>query len=62
MIRRHQNRGPVFVLKLRPIRSDADSIRGLRAILKSLLRRHGFRCVDAPEEQSTTPNEGVEDA
>jgi len=50
------------VLKLRPIRSDADSIRGLRAILKSLLRRHGFRCVDAPEEQSTTPNEGVEDA
>jgi hypothetical protein len=59
MIRQHQNRGPVFVLNLRPIRSDADGIRGLRAILKILLRRYGFRCIDAREEQSTTSEAGV---
>jgi hypothetical protein len=38
---------PIFILKLQSIRGD--SIRTLRAILKQLLRRHGFRCVSAIE-------------
>jgi hypothetical protein len=44
----------VFVLKVQPVRSDSDGIRGLRWILKTLLRRHGFRCITACEEQSST--------
>ena len=47
--------GPLFTIKLRPVRPDFNGIHGLRAILKSLLRRHGFRCVAAYEEQSSTP-------
>jgi len=47
---RRPDRGPVFVIKLRPVRPDSDGIRGLRAILKSLLRRHGFRRITACEE------------
>jgi hypothetical protein len=51
--RRRQNRGPLYVLKIRPVRSDSKSnIHGLRAILKILLRRFGFRCIAAHEEQS----------
>jgi hypothetical protein len=50
---RQPRRRPVFVIKLRPVRSDSDGIRGLRAILKTLLRRHGFRCTTAYEQQST---------
>jgi hypothetical protein len=47
------NRAPIFVVKLRPVRSDSDGdIRGLRWILKTLLRRHGFRCITAREEQT----------
>jgi hypothetical protein len=35
--------GPIFVLRLRSLRGD--EIRHLRALLKVLLRRHGWRCV-----------------
>jgi hypothetical protein len=56
---RRPNRGPVFVIQLRPIRADSDGIRGLRWILKTLLRRYGFQCIDAREKQSST--EGVSD-
>jgi hypothetical protein len=52
---------PVFIIKLRPVRADCDGIRGLRAILKSLLRRYGFRCIDAREQQSSTSETGVSD-
>jgi hypothetical protein len=46
------NRGSVFVIRLQPVRSYSDGdIRGLRWILKTLLRRHGFRCLAAREEQ-----------
>jgi hypothetical protein len=55
----HQNLRPVFVIKLRPTRADSDGLRGLRWILKTLLRRHGFQCIDAREEQSPPPKEGV---
>jgi hypothetical protein len=40
--------GPVFTIKLRSIRGDG--IHGLRAILKRLLRSHGFKCIAAFEE------------
>jgi hypothetical protein len=45
------NRGPVFVVRIRPTRPNSDGIRGLRWILKTLLRRYGFICIDAREEQ-----------
>jgi hypothetical protein len=41
---------PVFTIRLRSIDGRND-IHGLRAILKSLLRRHGFKCIAASEEQ-----------
>jgi hypothetical protein len=37
---------PTFTLKIEG-RPGADSIRDLRALLKRLLRQHGFRCLDA---------------
>jgi hypothetical protein len=37
------------VLRLRP-EPNIDPIRALRAVLKYLLRRHGFRCISAREE------------
>ena len=49
---RRPDRGPVFVIKLRPIRPGSDGIRGLRWILKTLLRRRGFVCITACEESS----------
>jgi hypothetical protein len=56
---RRPDRGPVFVIKVRPVRSDSKSnIHGLRAILKILLRRYGFVCTSAHEEQS--PNQKME--
>lgn len=35
---------PLFVLTLRP-EPGTDGIRGLRAVLKALLRRHRLRCI-----------------
>jgi hypothetical protein len=49
--------GPIFTVKLRPIRFNDSGIHGLRAILKQLLRRYGFRCISAHEEQ---PNSRIE--
>lgn len=40
---------PVFVLVLRPEHGVTDPTRMLRAALKVLLRRFGFRCVDIRE-------------
>jgi hypothetical protein len=52
---------PVFVIKVQPVRADCgDGIRGLRWILKTLLRRHGFRCTAAYEDQSSN-TETIED-
>ena len=49
--RRQQDAAPrrVFTLKLEA-RRGRDDIRRLRALLKLLLRRHGFRCLEAREE------------
>jgi hypothetical protein len=41
---------PTFVLRLQG-KPGADNIRRLRAVLKSLLRVHGFRCLEAIEER-----------
>jgi hypothetical protein len=41
---------PCFTLKLQG-RGDAADIRSLRWILKSLLRRYGWRCLDCREER-----------
>jgi len=40
---------PTFVLKLQSIRGDG--IRGLRHVLKRLLRTYGFRCISVRDEQ-----------
>jgi len=42
-------RRPVYLLRLESLRGT--DVRGLRAVLKTLLRRHGFRCVSAEEVQ-----------
>jgi hypothetical protein len=49
----HPNRGPVFVVRLRPTRPGADGIRAQHAILKALLRHHGFHCLTACEERTS---------
>jgi hypothetical protein len=41
---------PVFTLKIEGKRGAAG-IRSLRWLLKTLLRQHGFRCVEAIEER-----------
>jgi hypothetical protein len=41
-------RGPIFVLRIVG-RPGAAGIRALRALLKELLRWHGFRCIDVRE-------------
>jgi hypothetical protein len=43
--------GPIYLLRFRAPRgtSSATAIRALRAILKFLLRRHGWRCLSARE-------------
>jgi hypothetical protein len=38
---------PVFVVKLQSQRGDG--LRGLRWVLKRLLRSYGFRCISAEE-------------
>jgi hypothetical protein len=53
-LRPSQRHRSEFVLTLRNTRPGADSIRGLRAVLKSLLRRHGFRCTAAREVSNPT--------
>jgi hypothetical protein len=41
---------PTFILRIEG-KPGADNIRALRWLLKSLLRLHGFRCVEAIEER-----------
>jgi hypothetical protein len=47
MTGRHPRR-PTFVLRLRSERGE--DIHALRAILKAMLRRHGFRCIEVRED------------
>jgi hypothetical protein len=48
--RRSGGHAPYFTLRLEG-RGDAADIRSLRAILKTLLRQHNFRCLDCREER-----------
>jgi len=42
----------VFVLRIAPVRAvdEARVIHSLKIILKALLRRHGWRCLDCRQE------------
>jgi hypothetical protein len=42
---------PIFRLKIKG-KPGSDGIRALRAVLKILLRKHGFACLDAREIRS----------
>jgi hypothetical protein len=46
--RRPVQRGPIFVLKIQG-RPGTAGLRGLRMLLKTLLRRYGFRALDLRE-------------
>jgi hypothetical protein len=48
--RRARPQAPIYTIKLRGRSSGPDDIRSLRAILKTLLRRHRLRCVSVSEE------------
>jgi hypothetical protein len=48
MSEKRRGRGPIYAIRLQA-RPGAGTIRDLRLILKTLLRRHGFRCVAARE-------------
>jgi hypothetical protein len=41
---------PVFTIRLRP-EPGVDGVKALRAVLKSLLHRHGLRCLEAHEAE-----------
>jgi hypothetical protein len=45
---------PTFVLRLRP-EPNVDAVHALRAVLKSLLRQHGMRCLAVSEEHGERP-------
>jgi hypothetical protein len=47
------SQGPIFVLRLRSLRGD--DVRRLRALLKVLLRRYGWRCVSLEQEMTPRP-------
>ena len=40
----------VFVIRLVATGPGVNAIQSLKAVLKSLLRRHGFRCVGVSED------------
>jgi hypothetical protein len=44
---------PTFVLRLQPV-PGTDGVRAMRWVLKTLLRKHGLRCVSI--EQTTAPD------
>jgi hypothetical protein len=49
--RRNREPRPIFALRLEASK-PGSSIRALRWLLKTLLRQHGFRCVEAIEERN----------
>jgi hypothetical protein len=44
-------KGPIYVLRLRASGDERSDIHALRAILKALLRRWGWRCISISEER-----------
>jgi hypothetical protein len=53
---------PIFVLKLRPEPQVTDPIKALRFALKTLLRRHGLRCLTIYEDSTNSAEGGIEPA
>jgi hypothetical protein len=51
---------PIFRLRIRPVdpNNDASTIRHLRLLLKTLLRQHGFVCVEVVEESHPVVSSG----
>jgi hypothetical protein len=49
----HEPQPTVFVLRIRG-KPGPPGIHALRALLKQLLRQHGFRCLDAREEEANS--------
>jgi hypothetical protein len=47
---------PTFVLRLRAL-PGRDAIRELRMALKTLIRRHGLRCIEVTEEHGEPDKE-----
>ena len=45
-----------FVLTLQPLPGVVDPVKALRWILKTVLRRHGMRCVHVCEENDGGPS------
>ena len=39
----------VFIAKFTPTRDVEQPVHALRALLKALLRRHGFKCISCEE-------------
>ena len=52
-----QSYGPIFTIKLRPLRRGSKGIHELRALLKRLLRGYDMRCIEAREDQSHEPDD-----
>jgi hypothetical protein len=50
--------GPTFTLRIRG-RSGQAGIHALRAVLKELLRRHQFICLDVREERDAAMGDAV---
>jgi hypothetical protein len=47
---------PIFVLRIRPLPDTPHIIHRLRALLKALLRHHGFQALSIePERQDNEP-------
>jgi hypothetical protein len=53
---------PVYILKLRPEPQVVDPVRALRAVLKRLLRQHGFKCITVYEDSTNSAEGGIEPA
>jgi hypothetical protein len=54
-------RRPTFILRIEG-RPGTAGIHALRAILKVLLRKHGFRCLDAREDVAPDVSNQIADA
>jgi hypothetical protein len=57
-MRRKREPRPIFTLRVEG-KPGADNIRALRWLLKSLLRQHGFRCLDVSECEPSTIEEEI---
>jgi hypothetical protein len=53
-MRRDREPRPIFTLQIEG-KPGTDGIRALRWLLKTLLRQHGFRCLDVSEAETSPP-------